>query len=127
MKILDIIKSMFSGDQSSKIALQALILSVVICAAIYFIVAIKIAYDSSLGFTTTDLSTMAKVSISSLLVVLFFIIWFILHILNIKELDDAYSIVREKLVGIWAITYDINYDDNTHRSDLFEHINPGLN
>ena len=92
----------FVDGKSQKLALSALIIDSVLALVLALIVG-----GGTLGADTIKLLVHPPVAycVGGIYLVFFFVIWFLLYIQTIKENEDGFSEIREKLIGTWIVNY----------------------
>jgi hypothetical protein len=92
---------------TSQLAAAALTLSLISIAIIWILFAGSISFGGgSLSAQIQQLGFVPAAVLISLFLIMFFVIWFILYIQYMKEAEDIYSRLREKIEGAWAAHYD---------------------
>lgn len=92
---------------TSQLAATAFTLSLLCVLVIWIIYASSLSIGGqSWRFTVNQLGLIPAVAFISLLLLMFFVLWFILYIQYMKEAEDVYSRLREKLKGKWTAYYD---------------------
>ena len=99
-----IITSVFSfvDGKSTKLALSALVIDSVLAFVLALIVG-----GGTLGMDAIIFVGLPPVAyfVGGIYLVFFFVIWFLLYVRTIRENNDGFSEIREKLVGTWIVNY----------------------
>lgn len=93
-------------DKVTKLAAFALTSAIIITLFIWAVVVGTVTLSKTSSALMPHLTTFASVTLSALFLIIFFVIWFIIYIQYIKESEDIYSRLREKLEGPWLAEYD---------------------
>ena len=94
-------------DKVTKLAAVALFLSATITLILWVLFAGTINFGSKeFKASLETLTPYTAIAISASFVIFFFVLWYILYIQYIKEAEDVYSRLREKLEGSWLSEYD---------------------
>src|SRR5215469_14447952 len=93
---------------TSQLAATAFTLSVLCIAVVWILYAssISIGGEGSLIFQLSQLGAVPAAIFIAMFFIMFFVIWFILYIQYMREAEDIYSHLRERLQGSWTAYYD---------------------
>jgi hypothetical protein len=94
-------------DVTSKLAMTALTLSLLSIAVIWVLFAASIKVGG--GSWTVQISQLGVIPAAifiTIFIITFLVVWFILYIQYMKESEDIYSHLRQKLEGSWTAYYD---------------------
>lgn len=109
-KLFKLLPDFLVEGKTTKLALSALIIDTMLG-----IVLILILGGGTLGkdtLTILSLHPIVNYIAGTIYLVFFFVIWFVLYIQTIKENEDGFSEVRQKLVGPWILNYTSVPRDN---------------
>src|SRR5258708_8805 len=116
--MLDFLKNTFSkevlGSKSVTLAFVALILATLIAAAEFLLFSFNGGQAGSSGstFEFAHFSRSFQLIVIGSLVFGFVLIWFLLYVQYNREAEDIYSQLREKLVGVWQVKYELTPGQN---------------
>jgi hypothetical protein len=92
---------------TSQLAATAFTLSLLCVFVVWILFASSLnIVGKQFSFQLTQLGILPAVAFISLFFLMFFVVWFILYIQYMKEAEDIYSHLREKLKGKWTAYYD---------------------
>jgi hypothetical protein len=92
----------FVDGKSTKLALSALIIDSILALVLALIIGGGVLGKDTITFL---IHPPIAYFIGGIYLSFFFVIWFLLYIQTMRENDDGFSEVREKLVGTWIVTY----------------------
>jgi hypothetical protein len=123
-RVFKIIFSAFSKEvlssRSVSLAFVALLISIIIAAVSYLtfaMVGVKVDANNKV-VDLGDIDVTLRIVVLGVFLFSFVVIWFILYVQYVREADDIYSRLREKLVGDWAVQYELHPGQTTNKIKL---------
>jgi len=109
--MLDIIMKIYEGifkTKTSQIAFTAFTISLLFTFVIFFLLTIGpvIVQGGKLSGAFGTLSETARVILAMMFIIVFIAMWYILYLQYVREAEDVFSRLREKLLGGWVAEYD---------------------
>ncbi len=101
---------MLAKSRTTQIAAASMVLSVAFYAVI--LVIFGLTYGSGGVSFPSDIGRITRIALAVGFALVFVMLWFFLYVQNIREADDVYSRMREKLAGGWNIRYQATNGPN---------------
>jgi hypothetical protein len=95
---------LLTKSKTTQIAAASLAISIVFYAVVLVIFGLK-AGSGGLTFPV-DIGLTTRLALVGGFALVFVMLWFFLYVQNIREAEDVYSIMRDKLKGGWNIQYE---------------------
>jgi hypothetical protein len=102
-KLFKLLPDFIIEGKTTKLAVSALIIDTVL--AIVLILILGGGTLSKDTLTIVGSHPIVNYVAGTIYLVFFFVIWFVLYIQAIKENEDGFSEIRQKLVGTWILNY----------------------
>jgi hypothetical protein len=109
------------GSKSVTLAFVALVIAVLVASVTYFIFSFaggEAGKNSKALFETIPVTL--QLLVFGVFLLAFVAVWFMLYVQYVREAEDIYSRLREKLTGSWQVKYELYPGQN--RNPAFDYV-----
>lgn len=102
----------FFQTKTTQLAMTALIITLIVTGILAFLLSSAISWGSQAGTQHGGSFIIAlgegyRIGLAVFFVLFFMFIWFLLYVQYVREAEDVYSLLRDKIAGVWIATYDV--------------------
>jgi hypothetical protein len=112
MKALIDLFAVLTNSKTTRIAAASMLMAIIFYAVV--LVIFGFSYGSGGLSFPSDLNLVTRIALVAGFALVFVMLWFFLYVQNIREAEDVYSRMREKLAGGWNILYQATNGPDGH-------------